>query len=170
MAVFEASAENPLGLHPGKMDRVRVKVRGGTDLSKGMVCRFDLAASDTGSVVASTAFGGATGPTSNVLQATADHDGDETGSVIWLYCVLLEDIADDCEGWACIRGVVQALGGATVAAGVGLATTAGGELLHSPTNTRIIGISLEALSNATLGWVAFNGIEGWGCYSATSAP
>jgi hypothetical protein len=167
MGLFSPSSQNPLGLHPGRQERVRVKMRNSAG-TQGMVCYFDLAASD-GEVTASTNFGAATNPTANVITSTASQDGDEVASVIWLHCVLNEAIAENAEGWATIRGVVRALGGATTAAGVGLAPTTGGELLQATVNTRVIGVALEALANATLGWVAFNGIEGFGSAAAATA-
>jgi hypothetical protein len=168
MAVFEAAGNNPLGLHPGKAERVRVKIQGSSG-NRGQVVYFDLATASTSGVTASTAFGGATDPTSNVRLATASHDGGQTGSVIWLHGILAEDIAAGAEGWCYIRGIVQALGGATIAAGVGLNPVAGSEMGAAMVNSRITGISLEALTDATLGWIAFNGIEGFGTAGAATA-
>lgn len=167
MAVFDAASANPLGLNSGKSERVRVKMRGSAG-SRGNTVYFDLAAGD-GAVTASTAFGGATNPTSNVLLATASHDGGQTGSVIWLIGILAEDIADDAEGWCYIRGVVQALGGDTAAAGVGLSPQAGSELGANMVNSRIVAVALETMADATLKWVALNGIEGFGTGSAATA-
>ena len=115
-----------------------------------------------GAVTASTNFGQSTAPTANVILATATHDGTESDATHFIYGILAEDIADDGEGWCYTRGVVQALGGDTSAAGIGLAVGAGSELLTAVVNARVIGIALETLADATLKWVAFNGVEGFG--------
>jgi hypothetical protein len=139
-----------------------------SDGVEGQCVYFDLAASD-GEVTAAVAFGGTTNPTSNVIAATADHDGGQVSQVIWLIGILAEDIAENQEGWCYIRGVIRALGGDTSAAGVGLSPGAGSELVANMVNSRIVAISLETMANATLKWVAFNGMEGFGTGAAATA-
>lgn len=157
MTLFGPSAQNPLGLHPGRRERCRVKMRGSAG-SKGQVVAFDLTASDA-AVTASTNFGGATDPTANVILTTA------TGfqSTAIEFCAILdEDIADDGEGWATYRGVVQALGGDTSAAKTGLTPGTGSELIAQVDNgTRCIAVALETLADGELKWVAFDGINGF---------
>jgi hypothetical protein len=158
MALFSPSSQNPLGLPPGRPEKCRVKLRN-SDGSKGQIVYFDLAASD-GEVTASTNFGGATNPTSNVILATNAHDGnsDTTG---FLYGVLAEDITENGEGWCYYRGVIQALGGDTTAAGECLSVGAGSELVVAAADhVNIMAISLETMADATLKWVIFDGING----------
>lgn len=159
---FSPSSQNPLGLHPGRAEKVRVKMRGSAGLI-GNVVYFDLAASD-GSVTASTNFGAATNPTSNVVLATSDHDGTSALAAHFLLGVLAEGIADDAEGWCYIRGVIKALGADTSAAGTSLAPVTGSEMGLAVTNAKVTGISLETMADATLKWIAFNGIEGFGIH------
>lgn len=157
--LFSPTSENPLGLHPGRAERVRVRMRDSAGV-KGNTVYFDLAASAT-EVTAAVAFGAAGNPTSNVILATNTHDG--TNEITrWLIGILAEDIADDGEGWCYIRGVVQALGGDTAAAGVGLTPSAGSELLTQIDGCHVCAISLETMANGVLGWVAFDGINQFG--------
>lgn len=156
--LFDTSAGNPLGLHPGRPMKVRVKMRGAAG-TQGQIVRFDLAASDA-AVTASTDFGSATNPTSNVLHATNSHNGFQT-TTVYLYAILQEAIADDGEGWAVVRGVTRALGGDTSAAGVGLAAGATSELVAITDEVRCVAIALETMADGSLKWVAFDGINGF---------
>lgn len=160
MALFSPSSQNPLGLHPGRAEKVRVKMRGGAG-SRGNTVRFVLLASDDAAVTASTSFGASTDPTANVLLATGSHTGKET-TTVYLYGILAEDIADDGEGWCYIRGVVQALGGDTSAAGLGLTPGTGSELVVIGDEDRCIAIALETMADGELKWVIFDGINGFG--------
>lgn len=156
MGLFSPSAQNPLGLHPGRAERVRAKMRGSAG-SRGNIVYFDLAASD-GAVTASTVFGGATDPLSNVILATATHDG-TAETTAWIFGILAEDIVDDNEGWVYIRGVVQALITLTPNAGVGLKPMVDSELGVIVDKSIVVAITLETGVDAALGWVIFDGIN-----------
>lgn len=156
MGLFSPSSQNPLGIHPGRAEKVRVVMRGSAGV-KGNIVYFDLAAADA-AVTAAVAFGGATNPTANVLLATGTHEGKDTLTQ-WLFGILAEDIADDVQGFCYIRGIVQALGGDSANPGVGLKPSTGSELLTSTTETTVVAISLETMANATLKWVIFDGIN-----------
>jgi len=156
MALFGPSAQSPLGLHPGKAERCRVKMRDSAGV-KGNVVYFDAAGAAT-ETVDIVAFGGATNPLSNVILATATHDG-SLEATIWLLGILDEDIADDGEGWCTYRGVTQALITGTPAAGSALKPMADSELGLIIDKARACAITLETGVDATLGWVIFDGIN-----------
>lgn len=158
-ALFGTSSQNPLGLNAGQQEKVRVTLRGGSSALKGSLVRFDLAASD-GGTTAGVNFGLSTSPTANVLPATNSHNGYQT-TALYLYGVLDQDLADDGVGWCIVRGVCQALGGDTSAAGVGLAAGASSELVAVTDEVRCIAIALETMADATLKWVVFDGINGF---------
>jgi hypothetical protein len=142
-------------------------MRGGAG-TDGMVVYFDLAASDT-SVTASTSFGAASNPTSNVVQAGAAQDGGASNTTTWVLGVLDEDIADDAEGWCTLRGVVKVQTDATSqAAGEGVSPVASGYLGDLTQDSKIYGITLETTGTTAgaLKWMIFDGIYGFGTHSA----
>lgn len=158
MTLFSTQSQNPIGLNRSQPECVYAYMRGGAG-TKGQIVRFDLAASHA-AVTASTNFGGPTNPTSNVLAATNTHNGFQT-TTIYLYGILMEDIADNTLGRVCIRGVVQAIGGDTSGAGVGLAAGAGSRLVAVTDEVRCCAIALEPMANGALKWVLFDGINGF---------
>lgn len=166
MSLFKSQSQNPLGLNKSSPETVRCTMRGSAG-SKGQIVRFDLAASD-GGTTASTAFGNATNPTANVLLSTASHNGVQM-TTPWLHGVLMADVADDAQVDVCIRGVVQALGGDTSAANVGLSPVTGSELGACIDGSRIIAIALETLADGALKWVIFDGINGFGYQNDVAA-
>ena len=157
--LFTPSSGNPLGLHPGRAEKVRATMRGSSG-NKGQVVYFDLAASD-GDVTAAVAFGAVSNPTSNVILATATHDG-TLESTMWFFGILKDNLDNDAEGWVYIRGVVQALIDQTPAAGTGLKTMAGSELGVIIDKSTCVAITLETGVDAALGWVIFDGINKFG--------
>lgn len=161
MALFDTSCQNPLGLHPGPVEKVRAYARGGA-ITKGMVVRFDVGATD-GDVTAAVTFGGASNPTSNILAATSSHNGYQT-TLVYLYGVAMEAIANDGQGWVCIRGLVQAQSDGTAnAAGTGLAAAANSRLAAVGDEVRCCAIAAEAMDDdaGDLSWVFFDGINGF---------
>lgn len=160
MALFKSSTQNPYGLNRSSPELVWVTLRGGSSALKGSLVRFDIGSSD-GGTTASTAFGNASSPTANVLPATGSHTSADD-PLIYLYAVLMQDLADDQSGWACIRGVVQALGGDTSAAGTQCTAGTGSEMTAAATKQRVIGFPLETSADATLKWFVFDGINGFG--------
>lgn len=165
-ALLFGNVGDPLGLAQSPPQVVNAYMRGSAG-SQGQIVRFDLGASD-GAVTASTNFNQATNPTANVLLATNSHNGVQT-TVMYLYGVLMEDVADDAIARVCIRGVVQALGGDTAAAGSALNVGAGSELIVAIDSARVCAVALETLADATLKWVVFNGIEGFAATNDVAA-
>lgn len=158
-ALFDSQTQNPIGLNATSPQKIWATLRGGSDLKKGAIVRFDLAATD-GAVTASTSFGSATSPTANVLPATNSHDGYQT-TTVYLYGILDQDLSDDESGWVIIRGVCQARGGDSSGAGVGLTAGADSELVAITDGRRCCAIALETMADNTLGWVIFDGINGF---------
>ena len=160
MGIFSTSAPDPLGLTEGATEKRRCYMRGGAG-TKGQVVRFDLAAADTGTT-ASTIFGLSTSPTANVLVATGSHTSADD-PVVYLCGILLDDVADDALVDVCIRsGRVQALGGDTSAAGVGLVPGTSSRLVAAATKQRVIAIALQTMVSAALCYVMFDGMNGFG--------
>jgi hypothetical protein len=95
---------------------------------------------------------------------------------LWhLYCVYAEDIADDGEGWAYIRGVVPlAWDAASDATGSGgtPGSAAGLISLVSANAERVVAIALETTilyvsgNAATCTTCVFDGINGFGQFNA----
>lgn len=159
MGLLDSSVRPPFGFGQGQAEKVWCTMRGGSG-SKGGVVYFDLVAGDA-AVTASTNFGNKTNPTANVIAATStqDGEGDQTCPIMG---VLAQDLADDASGWVYVRGVIQALGGDTAAAGEGLVVNDSSELIivHAD-SLNIVAIALETLADATLKWVLFDGINGF---------
>lgn len=162
MGLFDTTSQPPLGLQASQEQRVRVVMRGGAG-EKGQIVRFDLAGSD-GDVTAGKLIDGKNdSPTANVLHATNSH---QFGHI---YAVLIEDIDDDNEGWAMLRGLVQVQSTSTSSPDnpgdyftVGASSRAATMVQHA----KAIGISREAGASAgTLIWCLFNGVEGFGVKS-----
>lgn len=167
--MFSTTVQNPYGLHPGPPIRCRCTMRGSAG-SKGNVVYFDIGATDAASTSDGNAFGQKAYHTANVVLATASHD-----LVGYIYGVLEADAADDAEVWVTVRGVVQALGGATIdvdgaqtTSGVynGACTVvAGSELSTTVQDSSCIAIALEDVADATLSWFIFDGVHGFGTRS-----
>ena len=152
---FDMNVRSPLGLTVGQPEWVFAYHRGGTG-NKGEVVEFDLTASD-GDVTASTYLDGESSrPFCNVIATT------QTGAATpyWhIFGVLMEDAVDNQKVKVCVRGRVQALGGEAVDPATALILTTAGELIAATDNTYAVGMALETLANATLGWILFDGLN-----------
>lgn len=168
MSIYYSNPQNPLGLNSGRAEKVRVILRNGA-ASEGHCCVFDIAASD-GEVTATLQEGGTDSPTVNVLKTDGTIGKSDNIKTVHFYCILAEDIAENAEGWAYIRGNVKALLGETTGAGDGVAggSDAGGELMKTSNGERVIGICLETGANATLSFVIFDGVNGFGWQEAVA--
>lgn len=158
--MFDTTINHPLGAHPGAIQKIRITLRGGSNLVKGDLVKLDLSASDTTSVVASTSFGGTTDPTANAIPAAAGDSGLDASAEI--FAVLLEDIADDAQGFVALRGRVLAsetAGGLT--AGTSLSSGAN-ELVACAAGDRCIAIAQEDTVASTPKYVFFDGVNTFG--------
>jgi hypothetical protein len=172
MAILGPSAQNPLGLHPGRQERVRVKVRGG-DVKIGTIGQFEIDGNDA-AVTAALTFGGSTDPTANTIASIAA-EGLNTNNRWNIYCVYMEDISDDGEGWAVVRGVVPLAWDAAsdTVGGAGTPGVAAGLIsLVSANAERVVAIALETTilyvsgSATTRTTCIFDGIYGFGQFNA----
>lgn len=171
MALMSTTTVHPVGAHPGPTDTFRARQRGGA-VSKGHICTLILDASDDAAVTASTSWGAATDPTSNVVKAAVT-SCDATAATIALHCVALEDVADDAEGRYAWRGDLECLVtsgslAAETALSVVSAGTAG-ELDTTAATDRIIGILRSPDGSGTAGElhnVLFDGVNGFGIRTA----
>lgn len=162
MGLFYSNPQNPLGMNSGRAEKVRVIVRNGDGLD-GECCVFDIAASD-GEVTAKLEEGATDSPTANVLQTTTSIGKSDNIKTVHLYCILAENIAENAEGWAYIRGRVGALCGETTAAGDGLAggSDADAQLMIAIDGERCIAIAAEIGADTTITQVWFDGMNGFG--------
>lgn len=161
MALFDTTSQPPLGLQAKQQQRVRVICRGGAG-EKGQIWRFDLAGSD-GDVTAGKMIDGKNdSPTANVLAATNSH------AFGHIYVVLDEAIADDAEGWAVLRGLVQVQATGATSPNVGTYFTVGASsrAVTMVQHAKALGVAREAGGSAgNLFWANFNGVEGLGVKS-----
>ena len=159
MGIFSTGVQNPNGLHNGTSERVRVIMRGGAG-EKGQIVRFDFGASD-GDVNLGFNNAEADAPARNVLAATGDH------AAGYILAVLEEDIADDAEGVAVIRGRVQIQGNGSIAPGTNFRVTVGASSRAIPAAPAAGAVGVDVLAIAreadgaagTLFWADFNGVE-----------
>ena len=163
MPILSSSVNNPLGVHPGTAEQVRMYNREGAKINQGACCLIDFTLTSTEATDA-TVFGQTKSGGSNVILADdALDDGGQTTKMP-LYCVAVADVEDNALGYFYIRGVIQALTGDTAAAGQGLSCepSGAGELIKIIDNARCIAVALETGVDGSLKWVLFNGIEGFG--------
>jgi len=159
--LFNASTRQPLGLGIAQPEKVRVKLRGGTAVVAGDIVKFDIASTDTTSVVHSLNSGGASDPLSNVILSAAT---DASGSDRFFHGVALEAIADDGEGFVAIRGMVDAkVVTASGTAGRSLSVAGTGTLDLPASGDWVCAIAQESpVASPALTRVIFDGINGFG--------
>ena len=178
MVLFNATAKLVLGASiPDEI--VRVTVRGGA-VTAGDVRMFDITGSDAATVL-NGGLGGTDSVNVNVVQPLAAVDN------FGIYCMMLEDVADDGDGWALLRGMVDyeknwGIGGITTGVYLHAFYTTGalvsgyfyspvaGDYVSHDTNSgaKIIAIGQNESSVASTGveanltYALFNGVEGFG--------
>ncbi len=173
MALFDGNPQNPLGPNPGVAVKIRVMARGG-DVKVGTIGQFTVDAADDGAVSASLSYGGATNPMSNTIASIAT-EGLSSQALWTLYCVYAEDITEEAEGWAYLKGDIllawDAQGDATGSGGTA-GSAAGLISLVSNDHERVIAIARETTilyvsgSAVTRTRCYFDGINGFGQFSA----
>lgn len=173
MALFSPSSQSPLGLHPGRAEKVRVKARAAVKV--GTIVQFELDGNDA-AVTASASFGGSGDSTANVIASIASEALNT--NVLWhVYGVCVADIADDGEGWVYIRGgsIPLAWDAAESVPGQGgtPGVSAGLISLVSANAERVVAIPLDATTTlyvsgnaSTLTNCIFDGVNGLGQFNA----
>jgi len=81
-----------------------------------------------------------------------------TGAITGIYGVALETITAGNRGLICLSGKVECMGGDTSAAGTPIMPQSGGEAIaHAGDATVSVGFAVDALTNAALHTVIFDG-------------
>ena len=164
--VSVAPTAGPVGIQFANEDAV---LTADAAISKGQVCKLTL---QTDSLLPGhLLFDGAT-PS---IGTDGDFDADNataSGNQIHCFAVALEDIDSGDLGSFRVKGIVDVLGGDTIAAELPLKPGADGELvladadaIDNGTKTqRVIAISLEAMADATIKKALFDGVNGFGSF------
>ena len=173
--LFSTSVQHPLGLNPGMNERIRVIVRGGTDLKQGTIGQFLVDDADDGAVADTLNYGQTDSPMSNIFASVAAENLSSQAFYSFL-CVLDEDIDDDAQGWVVIRGDValawDAADSNSRAKGGTAGETAGLISLMDGDHERVVAIAREdsilyvAGDASTLTQCYFDGINSFGQFSA----
>lgn len=163
--MFSTSVANPYGLTMAPPIRGRCTLRGGSNLVKGNTVRVDISGSDASETLTQgPSFGNRLDATSNVLPATNSHKTEG-----YILGVLESNCNDDAEAMVTFRGLVQAVGGATLdvsanPTALGMTVAASSRLASATTNkpAHIVALPLGDMTSAALSWFIFDGVNKMG--------
>ena len=142
----------PLGLQLPRIE-VRAYNRTGGTVAVGEVVQFDLFSAAAETSDTSYVMGAADSGLSNLI---APDNDDVVGNAI--YCVALEEVANDAVGNFCVQGVVDVKAGEAIDLGDPLFTKSDKTLIDTGgANKGVWGFAMAAIASGATGSVLFNG-------------